>query len=222
MMALMQCRRLEMYISQVEVDKDNRQKIRDLTHLGAFHNWVERSFPEEIEQSERTRKLWRIDQLRGKQYLLVVSPNQPDLETLENYGVVGSAKTKPYNNFLNRLENGMTVRFKATLNPVISLYQGPDQRGRVVPCLSEADQIQYLIDRSEKNGFVLAPEDFIITDKGFETLKKSGKKDIKINKVTYEGVLTISDEDIFRTTLKEGIGKKKAYGCGMMTVIPGV
>ena len=36
-----------MYISRVEIDLNNRQKIRDLTHLGAYHNWVEQSFPDE-------------------------------------------------------------------------------------------------------------------------------------------------------------------------------
>ena len=37
-----------MYLSRVEIDTDNRQKIKDLSHLGAYHNWVERSFPAEI------------------------------------------------------------------------------------------------------------------------------------------------------------------------------
>ncbi len=63
-----------MYLSQVEVDTNNRYKIQDLTHLGAYHNWVEQSFPNEMSLKERSRKLWRIDQLKGKKYLLVVSP----------------------------------------------------------------------------------------------------------------------------------------------------
>jgi CRISPR system Cascade subunit CasE len=37
-----------MYLSRVEIDTDNRQKIKDLSHLGAYHNWVERSFPAEM------------------------------------------------------------------------------------------------------------------------------------------------------------------------------
>ena len=34
-----------MYLSRVEVDYLNRQKTKDLSHLGAYHNWVEQSFP---------------------------------------------------------------------------------------------------------------------------------------------------------------------------------
>ena len=55
-----------MYISRVEIDMNNRRKVKNLTHVGAFHDWVERSFPNEIEKQIRTRKLWRIDTLQGK------------------------------------------------------------------------------------------------------------------------------------------------------------
>lgn len=33
-----------MYLSRVEIDTNDRQKISDLTHLGSYHNWVEQSF----------------------------------------------------------------------------------------------------------------------------------------------------------------------------------
>ena len=69
-----------MYISRVEIDRTNRQKIRCLTHIGAYHAWVEESFPEEMEQSIRTRKLWRIDRIQDKDYLIIVSENKPDLQ----------------------------------------------------------------------------------------------------------------------------------------------
>ena len=39
-------------------------------------------------------------------------------------------------------------------------------------------------------------------------------------KVVYEGILTVSDADLFKKLLTEGMGKKKAYGFGLMTVIP--
>ena len=72
----------DMYISRVEIDSENRRKIKDLTHLGAFHNWVEQSFPDEFDKEIRSRKLWRIDTLNNKNYLLVVSENEPDFSRL--------------------------------------------------------------------------------------------------------------------------------------------
>lgn len=211
-----------MYLSQVEIDTSDRYKIRDLTHLGAYHNWVEQSFPEEVSLKERTRKLWRVDQLNGKQYLLVVSSEKPNLKLLEYYGVNGSARTKAYDEFLNSLGNGTKARFKVALNPVIAKKQEGNQRGRVVPYLSEQDQLNFLLKRAEKNGFLLNDGDFFITERKFEVLKKSRQKNLHLSKVTYEGLLEIGDANIFRETLKKGFGKKKAYGFGMMTIIPGV
>ena len=41
-----------------------------------------------------------------------------------------------------------------------------------------------------------------------------------INKVMYEGILTVTDRDRFIGALTQGIGRAKAYGCGMLTIIP--
>mgnify|MGYP001066854323 FL=1 len=209
-----------MYLSQVEIDIQNRQKICNLSHLGAFHHWVEQSFPDEIGQVSRTRKLWRIDKLAGRHYLLVVSPTKPDLTLLERYGVSGSARTKPYDPFLNALEEGMRARFRVTLNPVISVKEAAGERGRTKPHVTLEHQMKFLLDRDRKNGFSLNADDFTVVERSFEPLKKADEKTIQLSKVTYEGALTIIDKDQFIKTLTQGFGKKKAYGFGMMTVIP--
>lgn len=206
-----------MYLSRVEIDVDNRRMMRQLTHLGAYHSWVEESFPNEIDQEVRTRKLWRIDDLDGKRYLLVLSETAPDLMSLEKFGVKSTAQTKSYDHFLSSLEEGMTLNFRVTLNPVISLSQGTGKRGTVVPHVTEEHQLQYLYDRALKNGFDL--QHVKIIDRSFPRLKGKGKKALKIVKVTFEGVLTIADLEVFRNTLVRGIGKKKAYGMGLLTVI---
>ena len=46
-----------MYISRVEIDRYNRRRVRDLTHVGAYHAWVEESFPSELEQSIPYKKI---------------------------------------------------------------------------------------------------------------------------------------------------------------------
>lgn len=211
-----------MYLSRVEIDRNNRRKIRDLTHLGAYHSWVEESFPQEVSQDLRSRKLWRVDTLYGRDYLLVISETPPDLEKLEKYGVEGSGETRDYSAFLNRLEEGMTVRFRAKLNPVKSLAKEKDGggRGRVVPLQSIEDQMKYLLDRSEKNGFHLDPNDFTIVARGTEVLRYKGKRPVNLMGAEYEGRLTITDLEKFKKVLSQGLGRKKAYGFGMVTVIP--
>ena len=83
-----------MYLSRVELDARNRQKIKDLTHVGAYHSWVEDSFPEEEKRGERSRKLWRLDTLHGKTYLLVLSESKPELEKLEKLEVEQKRKIR--------------------------------------------------------------------------------------------------------------------------------
>lgn len=209
-----------MYISRVELDTDNRQKIRDLTHLGAFHSWVENSFPSEAGTGERSRKLWRIDPINGKKWLLIVSENEPDLVRLERYGVSGTAETKNYAAFLNNIHNGMHCRFRLVLNPAYSVSQGPGVRGRVYPEVTVSQQLEYLEKRSEKYGFGLINGKYRITERSYEILKKPKMRAVHLCKVTYEGELIVLSERIFRETLVKGMGKKKAYGFGMMTVIP--
>lgn len=208
-----------MYIARVEIDLNNRQKTRDLTHVGAFHNWVESCFPHEIEAKERTRKLWRIDRIAGRPYLMIVSKTEPDLMALERYGVEQTGETKNYDAFLNSLEEGMKARFRVTLNPVISRSR-PGKRGRVEPIIDVQEQREFLLAQSVKHGFSLEEDEFTIVEQGHEILRKKGHKNQRLIKTTYEGQLTISDLSQFRKAMTEGFGKKKAYGFGLITVIP--
>lgn len=147
----------EVYLSRVEIDTQNRQKIHDLTHLGAYHNWIEQSFPNEIANKERLRHLWRIDELNNKQYILLVSEDKPDLEKLETYGVKGSAKTKDYTSYLNKLAENQVLRFKLTANPTYRTTKGA-KKGRVVPHVTIGYQMKWLLDRTEENGFEIVQD----------------------------------------------------------------
>lgn len=209
-----------MYLSRVEIDYKNRLTSKELNHLGAFHNWVEQSFPKEIESNKRSRKLWRIDNLQNRSYLLVLSEDMPDLNMLEKYGVKGTGETKEYEEFLNSLKDGDRMKFRVVLNTTKSISNRKFGRGKVIPLTSEEDQIKYLIDRSEKNGFELHPEDFYLVRSGFEKVLKNGEQRLDLIKAEFQGELTIIDIEKFKDTLVSGIGKKKAYGFGMMTVIP--
>lgn len=221
-----------MYLSRVEIDFDNRIKTRKLTHLGAYHDWVERCFPEDFESGKRTRKLWRIDRLNDKYYLLIVSENKPvivskdnpEKEGLERYGVSGTGQVKDYDEFLCSIKTGKKMRFRVKLNTVKSDSQEGKKagfkRGRLLPIVNQEDLVSFFIERSEKNGFKVEEGDFTVVEKGFVTMKKKDMKPLDLAMATYEGNLVVTDKEKFIKTLTEGIGKKKAYGFGMMTVIP--
>lgn len=221
-----------MYLSRVEIATKNRQKIKDLTHLGAYHNWVEQSFPDEIAQGDRKRHLWRLDQLAGNNYLLVLSENKPDIGQLEQYGVSGTATVKAYDQFLDTIKEGETMRFRLTANPSYAAPQPGEKRGRVYPYVTIAQQRQWLIKKAQKAGFKLIWQQPVIPDAdGFmfdvasrdhPTLHRKAGRSVRLSRVVFEGLLQVQDLTAFKTTLIEGLGREKAFGMGLMTVIPEV
>lgn len=210
-----------MFLSRVQVDTHNLHKIKDLTHLGAYHNWVESSFPAEFKEKKRSRKLWRIDTIGNKKYLLLVSPDKPDLMKLSAYGVDGTAETTNYDKMLDCLKNDMIFRFRLVATPLYSKSSGKKsgKRGKVMQCLSMDDQLSYLEKRSDKNGFSLLG-DLMVTGEKLDVLRKKHHKKGFIRHVSYEGHLKITDVDKFKTILCNGLGHKKAYGSGLMTIMP--
>ncbi|WP_311537622.1 type I-E CRISPR-associated protein Cas6/Cse3/CasE [uncultured Anaerococcus sp.] len=209
-----------MYLSRVELDIYNRKKIRDLRDLNSYHGFVESCFPEEIDKEIRTRKLWRIDNISGKKYLLILSQTRPNLERLEKYGIKDSGESKLYDAFIGKLENGMKARFRIKLNTVFSKANGQKtRRGRILPVKNE-NLGKFFLERAEKNGFIVEDNEFSISDIGSLDFKREDNKVYQLSSATYEGVLTIKDINQFKKALINGIGRKKAYGFGLLTVIP--
>lgn len=220
-----------MFLSRVEKANNNRQQIKSLTHLGAYHDWVEQSFPEEMKQGERLRHLWRLDQIGGREYLLILSQNKPDLQALSRYGVPGTAMTKTYDQFLNQLQPDELMRFRLTANPSYAVSHTGEKRGRVYPHVTVEQQRKWLIQRADKAGFKLVSQElsdatdqddlaFDIVNREHPVLHRKSGRGVRLSRVTFEGLLQIQDLTVFKQTLVNGIGREKAFGMGLMTVIP--
>lgn len=220
------------YLSRVEVDIQNRAKTKDLTHLGAYHNWVEQSFPKEIATGERHRHLWRLDTLMGKKYLLIMSESKPDPKLLLKYGVVGTVVTKSYDAFLNKIHDGQIMRFRLTANPTHKVIDPETKTGKVYAHVTAAQQEEWLVDRAEKSGFQLIKQvgidgsnesqtlAFKVVGREWPMLHRNPGHGVRLSRVTFEGLLRVEDAELFKQLLVKGIGREKAFGMGMMTVIP--
>ena len=57
-----------LYISRVKLDTNNRNTLRALYVLERLHGALESAFP-----GARKRRLWRLDRLNGKLFLLLIS-----------------------------------------------------------------------------------------------------------------------------------------------------
>lgn len=183
-----------MYLSRIQLPT---QAFRSLTHLGAYHHWVESQFPEEIETHQRSRKLWRLD----GQTLYLVSQTPPKELPFKNY--------QP---FLESLKEGQQGLFQVTLCPSVTK---DDKR---IFLRSEESQLAYLEKRANRFGFQLNHQRIVQSQT--LPLYKTGHPRIDLLQVSYQGQLTITNLDRFKKTLTQGFGHHKAYGAGLLTFIP--
>lgn len=211
-----------MYLSRIALNAKRRETMRALASPQLLHGAVEQSF-----NGDRRRNLWRIDWLGDTCYLLVLSVSPPDFANIDaQFGYQDSTRkweTKNYDLLIERLQPGQVWRFRLCANPVRSSFREKDEtsgRGRVFAHVTQEQQRQWLEARAGACGFSLKKDAFdVVHTQWFKFSKGTeGNRKVTLRTATFEGVLTICDLERFRQALLSGIGRAKAYGCGLLTV----
>lgn len=208
-----------MYLSRAELDPARRSTMMALVSPQKFHGAVENSFP-----GGRRRRLWRLDRLGEKLYLLLLSEDEPDLTGLcEQFGTGARPETRCYDPLLERITPGSLWTFRLTANPTCSEKNPADRmaRGTLKPCYLEVEQEKWLLTQAEKHGFRIPDGAFQVTGKQTYHFLKKGRRSVTLLAVTYEGILQVTDPEKFREMLCHGVGRGKAYGLGLMTILHG-
>lgn len=216
-----------MYLTRIPLDLKNRKVMRALSSPSVFHGAVESMF-----SGERKRRLWRLDSLGGqgqrcgKLFILVLSEDTPNTESfLAQFGGSGeAAETKSYDKLLGSIKTSDKFRFRLTANPTFSnvkLKKAAESRGKVCAEISVDLQKKWLLKKSEANGFALDENGFgVVQNRWYRFYKQSsGGRPVSLLSVTFEGILEVTDAELFRDTLINGIGREKAYGMGLLTVL---
>lgn len=206
-----------MFLSRIPLDRYNRNTLRALSSPSIFHGAVESSFT-----GDRKRNLWRIDCLNEQLYLLLLSECKPELSSfcLQFGQEELSYETKSYDGLLDRIKTGDKWRFRLTANPTKSVSdQKNEKRGKVLAHITADFQKNWLVERAEKNGFFVTDDSFDIVQSKWIRFYKKGSKAISLISVTYEGILEVTEADLFKNALTNGIGRGKAYGMGLLTVM---
>jgi|LSQX01.1.fsa_nt_gb CRISPR system Cascade subunit CasE len=209
-----------MYMTRLFLDVERRQTMQALAEPNHLHGAIERAFSE-----TRVRRLWRIDWFRDQCCLLLISEKQPDLQHLaDQFGFPHANpgwETRDYSPLLNRLQNGQSWHFRLRANPIHSKIEGETKntkRGRIYAHVTRAQQKQWLIERAESLGFLLEDNTYDVVNSSWLRFRKSGGSFVSFCAATFEGNLTVVDQDKFRDVLVSGIGREKAYGCGLLTI----
>ena len=205
-----------MYLSRIKLNAARTQTMRALAAPNVFHGAVESC------DESGGRKLWRVDTLGGEQYLLVLSEEQFDLASAaEQFGYDSAYDSKPYGGLLERITSGSRWQFRLIANPTVQKYDEKKGRGKVLAHITTQYQGEWFKKQAEKHGFALNDDEWLVTGSKWYIFRKnrSSNNTVKMLAVTYEGILTVIDADAFRKALCTGIGREKAYGMGMLTVM---
>ena len=166
-----------MYLSRIAIDPRRRETIRALSNLQIMHGLIERSF-----SGERRRRLWRLDEVGGQKYILIVSEERPDLKVMhEEIGLLSKSPeegtaSKDYTRFLEYLERGQVWQFRLCANPVraVQTTKGePRVRGSIQAHVTVEHQLRWLLDRQENRGISLIEPTVRIVDRRWHRFRKT-------------------------------------------------
>lgn len=223
------------WFSRVMLNPQRRGAQKLIGNPQAMHAAIMAAFAPGTLQNSHTdgRVLWRLDSKHPQHTLYVVSPEEPDLQhVVEQAGWATSpAETTSYSRFLNQLRLGQEWRFRLRANPVKAVKAAGSSRGKVLPHVTPAQQLEWLKRRSEKLGFALTSRaieegsevlDVAVTgrrDRSFRRRGENGGMDtVTLRQVQFEGTLAVTGVAALRDALINGIGRGKAYGCGLLTL----
>ena len=182
--------------------------------------------------------LFRIDPLpNGRVMILVQSALEPNWEYAFHNAQYLLAAPPEVKLFEPRFSKGQCLRFRLTVNPTRRLRENsPDAKeesvGKRVPV--QIDRVvDWLDGRGRTAGFSVEKEPAIIVRSWYVYFDKNKPKNEKgdgdkrtrdqkgrLRLVRFDGVLRVTDPDLFRQTLIHGIGSGKAFGFGLLSVAP--
>jgi len=146
----------------------------------------------------------------GNEYfrkILIVSeraPKQP------NFGEIESKHIPDH--FFNHEKYAFEITVNAT--------QRDGNTKKIKPVKEKNDLAKWFSKKALRNGFETSDSSLEIGAPNAERFNHSKKGTVTYNKVTIRGKLTVKDRTQFRKTFETGIGRGKAFGFGLLQIMP--
>lgn len=212
-----------MYLSRLKFHALDPRAAKLLGNRYRLHAALMRGY---ADAGEDERVLFRVEPVAGRsawQDVLVQGRNAPDwTPLLEDYGHACQAQSKA---FTVEPSAGQHYRFRLLANPTVTRDR------KRLGLVGEGAQREWLERRAEASGFRLL--DCTVIDEGLlpawkkdegqqppKGQKPKGKR-LTIRTARYEGLLEITEPQIFGKALESGIGPAKGLGCGLLSLAAG-
>lgn len=205
------------HLTQVTVDFATaaRQRFRDCYD---WHQAVWKAFPGR--DGEPRKFLTRLDQRRDSFRLLILSPEQPVRPDWCPSGPE-SWKTKPIPATYFTCNR---YAFQLCANPTKKVSKERSdgsltKNGRRVPLQKREELVEWIKRKGDQSGFTVDETTLRTFSRGREHFDKKGQPGLH-SAVEFEGVLTVTDPAEFHRAFTLGIGSAKAFGFGLLVIVP--
>jgi CRISPR system Cascade subunit CasE len=115
--------------------------------------------------------------------------------------------------FLNHTQ----YRFKVIVNPT----RRDTASRKLMPVKGRESIAQWFVDRGQKSwGFSVSPKDLQVDNIEILRFNDKNQQLVTICRAHLQGQLNISDPAQFRNSFTQGIGRARAFGCGLLQIVP--
>ena len=203
-----------MFFTKININQNSAGGIRILTDQQEMHRFVMSGFPDVGSESARKELGVLYTQLMSNSTItiLVQSKDEPDISRYQKVSYVNSVKTMSITDLLNnRIVKDKIVKFKTTVNPAKTVNSESGVCRRLITKREELTEwLAERLDGCELIGWER-------TNRDIATVNRQGKQ-FTLYKDTIEGAVKITDPQAFKDVISTGLGKSKAYGCGLVLV----
>ncbi|MBN9644276.1 type I-E CRISPR-associated protein Cas6/Cse3/CasE [Corynebacterium mendelii] len=214
----------------------------------AMHAAVMGAFSPVALESDPGRILWRLDRGRESLSLYISSPTKPSFDHLQEQAGWGNEvtwATRSLDPLLDQLREGQRYRFRLAANPVRSSSSAGKQKR--IHHVTADQQLAWMVNKSSAIGMglcsvetknspagpIIPPDTFatpelkrvlaelspsaVVTERRLEVFGRQ-KRRVTISVVQFDGIMTVTDAPALRRAMVDGVGRAKAYGCGLLTL----
>lgn len=203
-----------MYFSSMTFDLHSPMTYRFLNNPECAHAEILSLFPD-----DSPRPLFRIDDTKNGKIVYLVSSKIPDTNRWNNRFAINRdaelCKVANYDKFLDEIKVGNMFEFKITVAPTKT------HNGKKIS-LGYSSALEWMSKKLSEFGASVKSGTLLQIGEECVRFKKNPHQEpyIYYRARTYTGILTVTDKEQFVKALTEGIGRQKAYGCGLLTIIP--
>lgn len=216
---------MTLYLSQLILNPRSRQVQAELRDPYQMHRTLSKAFDSDPEAWKAARVLFRVERADCDPRVLIQSRTPPDWSrlTVSDDYLAAKPLTKTFDPAIRK---GQLLRFRLRANPTAKKIVDEtvrDRNGRPkrdrVGLFGEHKQMEWLRRKANGGGFEIL-DCWISAKSNSRSVKGSGIGTITHLGITFDGILRVTDAELFASTLASGIGSAKAFGFGLLSVAP--